>query len=370
MVEEQIKVSNSFTNFRRRLSLVGDGIRRMSVSIVNQARRLSLSLNNKVTSSSSSDISNSELQKKVESVKTTILVLPEFVNIRKKIINYHTAGGKISNESDDIVNSNVGNEFDISMATYQEFTEAFKRYRRSLSLNEKFDFDSQWKKLFSSEVIDTAVDVSSSSYNPFFKFSHTAFSEILEIQQESSKIFERIKDSPTHILGAEMMKLFMQDLLGRKTPAAKIFETAMEANLKSVRVVSRPLKYTMIFFVICINIYFCFATLQYSKGKSKDWQLIWLRTVLVNLGVDVVFNCLTEALFLKYLVPRSISSETYEMKKKLNTIVSNFAQNSQSHDSRNSSPRTFSSPKYFYVSADIAKRRPYLQESALILSYV
>jgi hypothetical protein len=56
VVEEQIKVSNSFTNFKRRLSLVGDGIRRMSVSIVNQARRLSLSLNNKVSTSSSSDI--------------------------------------------------------------------------------------------------------------------------------------------------------------------------------------------------------------------------------------------------------------------------------------------------------------------------
>ncbi|NBU99777.1 MAG: hypothetical protein EBS19_16465 [Spirochaetia bacterium] len=49
------------------------------------------------------------------------------------------------------------------------------------------DFDNQWTSLFTTDVVDSAaIDVS--SYNPFSNFSKPLFSEILEIQKESSLI--------------------------------------------------------------------------------------------------------------------------------------------------------------------------------------
>ena len=106
-------------------------------------------------------------------------------------------------------------------------------------------------------------------------FSPSIFEEILSVHKQANAIYTNIKDSPNHILGAEILKKFLIDLLGRDSDEAKIFETSIESNLKATQVVSIYLKVATIFLMVALNIYFVYMSVLLCSDKNFEWQITW-----------------------------------------------------------------------------------------------
>jgi len=141
---------------------------------------------------------------------------------------------------------------------------------------------------------------------------------------------------PANVLGVQLMKLFLCDLLGRDTVEAKIFQQAVEKELPTARVVSLWAKVLSVLLVIGLNFYFIFAAILYGKDKSYEWQGIWLSTFLVNITFDITVSSTLEVLVLDYIIPLTIKGRTASIKKKLNDIIECITIESNNNISTNS----------------------------------
>ena len=372
-VSQQLMVSHG-TSMMRRLSQIGSDIRRMSLALGNQARRLSSVLTSKV--------SDANIKKKAMLVKSTITVSQGFVDTRRHVLdlfrNQH-------HQRHDQFNINLADasDFDIAQLFYQIFTRSFKNHRKHLSERDRSKFDDIWSHYFplpsgSDQALSNAfiTDINTGTVvtvdhndNRFKLFSSLLFAEILLVQETANEIYSNIKDAPTHIVGAELLKSFLIDLLGRDTKEARIFEASFENNIKSKKVVSVYLKMLMISAMVGLNIYFVYISMLYCSDKDHEWQLSWMSIFITNLGIDIGFNYMSEAYLLSFLIPRTISSKIVILQKKLNRLVSSLVNNSNHHHHHHHHHLSFSTPDYFFISTNLARRCKDIPESALILAY-
>jgi hypothetical protein len=376
-VQDQLMVSHG-TSIMRRLSQIGNDIRRMSLAVGNQARRLSSVLTSKV--------SDANIKKRAQLVKSTITVSQGFVDTRRHVLDlfrsqHHQRHDHFKVELADAT------DFDIAQAFYQIFTRSFKNHRKHLSDSDRSKFDEIWSHYFplpseSDKALSNAfiTDINTGTVvtvdhndTRFKQFSSLLFSEILLVQETANEIYSNIKDAPTHVVGAELLKSFLIDLLGRDTKEARIFEASFENNIKSKKVVSIYLKVLMISAMVGLNIYFVYISMLYCSDKDHEWQLGWMSIFITNLGIDIGFNYMSEAYLLSFLIPRTISSKIVILQKKLNRLVSNLVNNSvhhhQHHQHHHHHHLSFSTPDYFFISTNLARRCKDIPESALILAY-
>ena len=158
------------------------------------------------------------------------------------------------------------------------------------------------------------------------------------------------------------MKLFLCDLLGRDTIEGRILKQTVEKELPRKTVVSLYLKLAAFILMIGLNVYFIFGSILYAKDKSFQWQNYWLSTFIFNFAFDIAINGTIEVYILEYLIPLSINSQN-AIKIKLDKIVKEVT-------SSNSSSQDFSVPEFFFVSNIVARRRPDLEESRIVLAYM
>jgi len=316
-VQDQLMVSHGTSTMLRRISQIGNGIRRMSLAVGNQARRLS--------SAFASKVSDADIKKRALSVKSTILLDRGFVDKRRHALDllqhhHHQRHDEFKIELEDAT------DFDIAQAFYQKFTGSFNSHRKHLSESDKSKFDHIWTSYFPTDSINTTnlvtTDINTSTDEntnttavsvhkdaKFKSFSSLLFSEMLLVQETANEIYNNIKDAPTHIVGAELLKTFLIDLLGRDTNESKIFEASFESNIKTTKVVSLYLKVFMILVMVGLNIYFVYTSMLYCSDKDYEWQVRWMAVFLVTLGVDISFNYMSEAYLLSFLLPMTINSK-------------------------------------------------------------
>jgi hypothetical protein len=108
--------------------------------------------------------------------------------------------------------------------------------------------------------------------------------ELLIVQNKCDSLCKRTKDSPLSVAGAELIKYFLLDLLGRDTIEARIFNRTIQKDLKPVLVIPRFLKFFIIFLMILLNGYFVFASILYGRDKPSGWQWNWMTAFLSNTG--------------------------------------------------------------------------------------
>lgn len=316
-VQDQLMVNHGTSIMQRRMSQIGNGIRRMSLAVGNQARRLNSVFTSKVL--------DENIKKRALAVRSTILLDKGFVDKRRHALDllqhkHHQRHDEFKIELEDAT------DFDIAQAFYQKFTRSFNSHRKHLSESDKSKFDDIWSPYFPMDPIDatnlvtteinTNTDentnttvVSVHNHTRFKSFSPLLFSEMLLVQETANEIYENIKDAPTHIVGAELLKNFLIDLLGRDTNESKIFEASFESNIKTTKVVSVYFKVFMILVMVGLNIYFVYTSMLYCSDKSYEWQIRWMVVFLITLGIDISFNYMSEAYLLSFLLPMTINSK-------------------------------------------------------------
>jgi len=202
--------------------------------------------------------------------------------------------------------------------------------------------------------------------------------EMKNIQSESMTISEEIDEHTAHAQGAEIMKQFFLDLIGRNSDEAKIFTSEFEKELKPVKAVGKTVKIITIIFVLIFNAYCCFACILYGKGQPISWHKTWLLTFVFNLLADVFMNNVLETYILTRLIPFSIYSKTLHLQQEINNLAAIIIKGliTESNDSSSAanyeldnSKRRFSVTDFFFVSNIISKKHPDLPEGIVTYNY-
>ena len=362
-IEDQIKSHQ--ISFRRR---VEEQVKRRMSQVAGGARRMSNALN----TANVSDAIN-EVKRLSMAVKTTITVHSDFVQMRRSFVDtihqQHRNTVRNDKKSNDLVIVLGSNAIDDVDEICDNFTKSFTEYRDSLSKVQRVKFDKYWSYLinFTDSTI-TAGGASSILSNSLVRVKpeeisevrnrhllrfNMIFSEISAVLEESKKALNKLDNSPPHVAGAEIMKIFLIDLLGRDTNAAIIFERTIEKDLRTVAVVSKYLKVVVIVLMVLLNFYFVYGSILYGRNKDSRWQYKWIAAFSLNLLIDIAYNGILEVIMISYVIPISILDETNVIKKKLDQLIQDIASKKDSIiDSNNAS---FSVTDFLFVSNNVGK---------------
>jgi len=211
------------------------------------------------------------------------------------------------------------------------------------------------------------------------------------VVEEAQAIKKRIQKLPPSLRGTELLRIFILDLLGRTTPAAKIIKYRLYLDVDHY-VVAWWMKALAATAIFLLNCYLIFTVILYGFSKGIEWQKSWLISTLINFAITYLFNELAQAFFIEFVIPEIVTSQIFRAQEKMFAISNKlfskkkFSFGSQGKSNASSSEKekekedkedeevsadggAFSSTDYMFVSTMVAKYFPELTESAFILSY-
>lgn len=234
--------------------------------------------------------------------------------------------------------------------------------RRALKSSEQEEFDLAWG-------IDPTGEFSrqQSSFLWFIlkKSSKQIIKEELAIvQKEARSSTEKLRLATDMHTGLEILHLFVLDLLGRDSSAAKIFIAKSDQDFRHAAVVTQFVKMIAWGMVVFLNLFFIYFSMLRGLERGMRWQKVYAGACLMQMWVEVVFYETTECACVHYFIPSLVREEVYRVSMTLRKAVEQIC--SENLPSENV---ILDVPHYLYVSTNVAKTYPDLLESCLIQSY-
>jgi hypothetical protein len=149
-------------------------------------------------------------------------------------------------------------------------TEEVQCQRRVLKTFEKEIFDAQWG-LDASGAFQSARPARRIQCIKGSPGTEALIRKEVEfVKSETAKKVEKLNIATDKHTGLEILHLFIMDLLGRNTPAARIFETKSEEDFEHTRVVTVTSKRVAVVALVLINFFFVyFAMLTACPGSAR-----------------------------------------------------------------------------------------------------
>jgi hypothetical protein len=220
------------------------------------------------------------------------------------------------------------------------------------------EFDAQWG------VGKVGGEVSEYSFLPTAEEAIKA--ELKAVELEAAAVSEALSNYSLHSAGVEILHLFMLDLLGRNTAAAKIFrEKSREEFPDHHAAVSALQKYAATSLLLSLNAYFLYFILQKGMEKSQAWQLQYLICTAIQVAISVLVLETAECAWLNFIVPRTVLEEV-----RAAAIILTATAAAVADPRRHATSRYFlHAPAHLFVSARVSKAHPQLPESLIVRSY-
>jgi hypothetical protein len=238
------------------------------------------------------------------------------------------------------------------------------------------------------EILQTSLD-SKNSLEIFRLFEPSAVKQYLlfvhQFQENYLTCQTRLEKLNSENASIELMYLFIMDLLGQSTAAAKIFHNKFNEEYEVVMIVTRIFKILCIVFVFLLNGFFIYFLLLKSVSKGLLWQVQFLKMNVSTLLIEIFLFETIECLFLNYFIPESVNKDVYNAVYVLEIIAENLEnfilqqenQQEQQQKKNNSltlsstDPTTteFDSASYLFLSKSLILLKPQLVESFIIHSY-
>ncbi|KAJ1431424.1 hypothetical protein B484DRAFT_42826 [Ochromonadaceae sp. CCMP2298] len=234
--------------------------------------------------------------------------------------------------------------------------------RRMLRAEEKDGFDRQWG-------LDPVGDFCSGDRAlPCFRGEPGAVdiiaAELRFVARETALKVQKLGIATDQHTGLEILHLFIQDLLGRSTPAALIFETKSAEDFKHTRVVTKFSKFLAMLALVLLNAFFASYAVVTGFRKGVSWQRMYLFACVVQIAAEVFVFETMECGWINCVIPSMVSSEVREVGTHIagvvQTLCSGAAQESRFF---------LHAPDYLFVSTGVAKSFPGLMESILVQAY-
>jgi hypothetical protein len=172
----------------------------------------------------------------------------------------------------------------------------------------------------------------------------------------------------------ELMYVFIMDLLGQTTTAAKIFHNKFNEEYEVVMVVTRIFKVLCIVSVFLMNGFFIYFLLLKSVSQGLSWQVQFLKMNVSTLLIEIFLFETIECLFLNYVIPESVSKDVYNAVYVLEIIAENldnfiFEQENGQNEQQKTDTPNFDASNYLFLSKSLIQLKPQLIESFIIHSF-
>jgi hypothetical protein len=193
----------------------------------------------------------------------------------------------------------------------------------------------------------------------------TVAAELESVYLEAQDVIESLPSYSVHHAGLEILHLFMVDLLGRNTAAAKIFKEKFGEEFSDSRVVFVIQKYSAAVLLIGLNAFFVYFVLLKGLQKGQAWQLQYLVCSMIQVMMDVLVFETTECVWLNVVVPGSVQTDVIAAAALLKATAEDTV------CPRSTPPSKFflNAPAHLFVSARVAKAYPQFLESLIVQNY-
>ena len=246
------------------------------------------------------------------------------------------------------------------VALYQELLQ--QRVLMNDDADETKLFDAQW---------GIFKDESPNATNLYFIDSMariTLAQECFETTEEAAVLSADLGQYSIHHAGLEMLHLFMVDLLGRHTPAARIFREKFGEEFEDSHAVQLWQKYFCGLLLLGLNGFFIYFVLLKALQKGLEWQLQFLVCFILQFLVEVLIFETMECVWLNYSVPSFVRKEVEVALDKLRAQVDLVAPTTDVH--KEIMPTYLvNGPAHLFVSVKVAKAHPELLESMIVGCY-
>jgi hypothetical protein len=196
---------------------------------------------------------------------------------------------------------------------------------------------------------------------------------VKESSKEASRLDEVLSNYSLQHAGLEMLHLFMLDLLGRNTIAAKIFREKFGEEFGHSRVVVRLQKYFAAAALLALNAFFIYFVMIKGVQKGRDWQVQYVTCCVIQVGVDILLFETVECAWLNFLVPQYVHEEVASAAEKLRSLTQRVAglrtDIEETQQGQEVTKFFLNAPAHLFVSTKLAKKKPQLLESMIVGSY-
>jgi len=200
--------------------------------------------------------------------------------------------------------------------------------------------------------------------------------DLYAVVKESQELRFKLETESEMQCGTELLYLFAKDLMGRNTPAARIFANKTEQSVKNThRLVSIYIK---LFFVIIMlvgdGIIFGYL-MKVCKHKLESWMRWTGLGFLAYVVIDFASIEGCKIAFVHFLVPNAVAANATAAQHIIERTLEKMCDdNADDHPDASLSigqlkQSKFSVSDHLYVATRLAKHFPGLFESALVLSY-
>jgi hypothetical protein len=201
--------------------------------------------------------------------------------------------------------------------------------------------------------------------------------EVQFAAEEAKRLASILPNYSVHHAGLEVLHLFMVDLLGRRTPAARIYQEKFGEEFEHSKVVVLLQKYAAVIALVTLNMFFGYYIMLKALQKGYAWQIRYLVCCLVQFAVEVLIFETTECLWLNFSVPCFVREDVTTAAATLTALVNRVAAPSEEGGvNKGKSVRLeqaqqffLNAPAHMFTSVRLAKALPQLLESMIVGAY-
>ena len=233
------------------------------------------------------------------------------------------------------------------------------------------EFDSQWGIQRKSEAILSRTQSSDLSEVLFVAgMFDKIFRSAESVRRRAVSRIDILRVTTEEQKGLEIFHLFIVDVLGRDSPAAKIFESKLGEDFGETKVVKYGRKVAAAAALVALNILFAYYSILYGSARGQSWQMMYLSACIAQFFIEIFINETMETLWLHYVVPLMAAKEVVAAHRVLVDLVETFCAADSQSSSGVSARGPFNAAEYLFVSTNVAKAFPLLMEALIVQSYV
>jgi hypothetical protein len=232
-------------------------------------------------------------------------------------------------------------------------------------------YDAQWG------VLHVACTPPLRDYRVRLEAQECIAEEVQFAAEEAKRLASILPNYSVHHAGLEVLHLFMVDLLGRRTPAARIYQEKFGEEFEHSKVVVLLQKYAAVIALVTLNMFFGYYIMLKALQKGYAWQIRYLVCCLVQFAVEVLIFETTECLWLNFSVPCFVRDDVTTAAATLTALVNRVAAPSEEGGvDKGKSVRLeqaqqffLNAPAHMFTSVRLAKALPQLLESMIVGAY-
>ena len=302
------------------------------------------------------------------------------------------AKGDIRDVSEDLTRDSLRLQFHKKVqAQLARLNRGIIHYREWLLEKEDIDeleeFDAQW-----------GVHLSKDGNEELVWMDRIAL-DLYDVVRQSHEIQVKLQNKGEIQCGVHLLYLFALDLMGRNSPAGRIFANKTDEAVKlSLERVSSATKVLTVIVILLGDILAGYYAYLYTQGKLTNWLQFYISLVSVYAVVDLVFIEGSKVFWVDFMMPYLVAPDALHAETIILHTLDEICRDASKaakeeryvkvkmfddgafakalgEDERKDEPllpatsSKFSTSDHMFVSTRVAKHFPGLFESAIILSY-